>query len=161
MVNRERPHLFILPEDKEDNNLVDGFLLHPRIDPKQIQTLPFSRGWTNVRDEFEKDHIGEMRKWRERRMILLIDFDRREDRFTEMIRVVPEDLRERTFIFGASHEPEEIRRDTGRSVEEIGESLADECVSGSLDLWNHPMIAHNRPEFDRLCRSMREFLILR
>ena len=159
MTNRYHPHLIILPEDEEDNNLANGFLLHPGIETRQVQTLPFAGGWIHVRDAFVADHIKEMRHWRERRMVLLIDFDRREDRLAQMLEAIPQDLRERVFILGASHEPEALRQEMGRGVEEIGELLADECASDRRELWNHPMLAHNLGELDRLCRSMREFLV--
>lgn len=159
MVNKERPHLMVLPEDRKDNDLANGFRQHLDIEANQMHILPPAGGWTHVRDAFVTDHIREMRRYRHRWMVLLVDFDRREDRYARVFEAVPEDLRDRVFVLGCSDEPEDLRRELSRSVEEIGEALADECVSNRRVTWNHPMLAHNAVELDRLCLAVRGFLI--
>ena len=47
-----------------------------------------------------------MRKYSQRRVVLLIDFDNKEDRFQKMKREIPEELSDRVFILGLLSTPE-------------------------------------------------------
>ncbi len=158
-MNRERSHLMILPEDREDNNLANGFRQHLGIKANQIQILPPVGGWTHVRDAFAAEHVKAMRQYPKRYMVLLVDFDRMLNRYDRVFEAVPEDLKDRVFVLGCLDEPEDLCRDLDRSVEEIGETLADECATNLRDLWNHPMLAHNIVELDRLCLVVRDFVV--
>ncbi|PWU20000.1 MAG: hypothetical protein C5B50_04950 [Verrucomicrobia bacterium] len=66
-------------------------------------------------------------------MVLLIDFDQREDRLNAIMDSVPERLRKRVFILGTWSEPERLRQSLGAPYEAIGLELARErCSSPAL-----------------------------
>jgi hypothetical protein len=44
-------------------------------------------------------------------MVLLIDFDNRENRLSYAQSQIPDDLKERVFILGVQSEPENLKRD--------------------------------------------------
>lgn len=159
MVNRERPHLMVLPEDAANNDLVNGFLLHPDIESGQIRVLPSAGGWTRVRDDFASIHIKEMRRYPQRRMVLLVDFDEHRSRFDAVFAVVPDDLKNRVFVLGIFDEPEAVRHEIAVSIEELGEALAEECVKDQDALWNHRLLVNNREERERLRTAIRAFVI--
>jgi len=79
-VNRYLPHVLVLPEDRANSQLANGFLLDEALMTRRIQVLEEAGGWTEVLDRFTLDHIGGMDAYPERVMVLLIDFDGQEDR---------------------------------------------------------------------------------
>ncbi|MGK7943908.1 MAG: hypothetical protein AB4058_05515 [Microcystaceae cyanobacterium] len=84
-INSRQPHLLILPEDDANHQIATGFRNNLNVDSRVIQVLGNAGGWEKVIKTFEKTHIAKMQKFRERRMILLIDFDKREDRLSYVI----------------------------------------------------------------------------
>jgi len=159
-VNRYRPHILILPEDDAIRQIANGFILDPNLNESAIQVLPYDRGWENLLETFINDHLPKIRQFQERRMVLLIDFDRREDRFSYVQRDIPDDLRERVFILGVKSNPEMLKRVTKKSFEGIGETLAEDCANNTNELWGHNLLKHNRSELDRMTLSVKPFLFL-
>jgi len=47
MVNRYRPHIYILPEDDANRQLANGFVFNT--DSSQVHTLTEAGGWTHVK----------------------------------------------------------------------------------------------------------------
>ncbi len=75
-VNRNRPHILVLPEDDANSRLADGF--HFGVDSvrqRQMQVLPVVGGWEAVLERFKSYHAIRMRRFRNCFMVLLIDFD--------------------------------------------------------------------------------------
>ena len=83
-------------------------------------------------------------------MILLVDFDGREERLTNVKAAIPAQLIERVFILGAWTNPEELRRAVVLSYEEIGLALARDCREETEGTWGHNLLRHNAPELGRL-----------
>jgi len=158
-LNRHLPHLAILPEDEDDAELANGFVLNEEV--RRVHVLPYSGGWHKVRDEFEERHIKTMERLPERRMILLIDFDRQTDRLAYMKEAIPAHLETRVFVLGCWNEPKDLKQAfAGRgSLEDIGSALGRECIERNRDMWEHPLLAHNAEELRRLSDSMRDYLI--
>jgi hypothetical protein len=112
-----------------------------------------------VLDSFLNDHIAELRKWRERHLVLLIDFDDDvESRTEQFVSQFPEDVRDRVFLLGIQSEPEPLRKEYGDSLENIGKALATECYRNESQLWNHQLLAHNASERARLNDKVKEIL---
>lgn len=92
-VNKHRPHVFVLPEDDADRQLAKGF--QKDVDSNryhQMQVLPEAGGWTEVLERFKSDHVIEMDRYPHRFMVLLIDFDDREDRLDIAKAAIPDRL---------------------------------------------------------------------
>jgi hypothetical protein len=156
MVNRRRPHIYILPEDDANRQLANGFIVNT--DSNQIHTLTEAGGWTHVKDDFVSDHINSMRKFEERLMILLVDFDNASDRLQTMREVIPDDLGKRVFVLGVLTEPEALKRKIHGSYDDIGKKLANECRAGTYSIWTDNLLYHNQPELVRLREAVHAWL---
>ncbi|SKB12232.1 conserved hypothetical protein [Planktothrix sp. PCC 11201] len=159
-INRHLLHILILPEDDANRQIANGFILNRNVNGTVIQVLPHDRGWENLLETFINDHLPKIRQFQERRMVLLIDFDKREDRFSYVQSYIPDDLIERVFILGVKSNPEKLRRVTNKSFEGIGEALAEDCAKKTNELWGHDLLEHNRSELDRMILSVRPFLFV-
>jgi hypothetical protein len=156
-VNRERAHLFVLPEDDADRQLAVEFWA--RIDlarQRQMYVLEVARGWIKVLDLFESVYVAEMDRWRERYMILLFDFDG-EDRLNLAKARIPYHLVDRVFVLGAWTDPEGLKPDLG-PYDKIGSDMAADCRDGTDTTWSHPLLQHNVVELGRLRERVRPIL---
>ena len=156
-VNKRVPHVLVLPEDDANRQLANGFQLDPLLDARRMQILEEAGGWQEVLNRFKEDHLPEMDRYASRHMILLIDFDKREDRLNIVRSAIPVRLKDRVFVLGAWSEPEELRQNLG-SYESIGLSLAKECRDGTEEKWTHGLLCHNAGELARLRLLVRPIL---
>jgi hypothetical protein len=157
MTNKYLPHLMVLPEDDANRQLAGGFVLGVRHD-RRIRVLPEAGGWSVVLDRFLSDYVSEMRKYYERHMVLLLDFDERDNRPDQIRAQIPDDLTDRVFILGVQSEPEALKRAGLGSLEHIGARLAIECREGKREIWAHDLLKINASELDRLQQVVRGFL---
>jgi hypothetical protein len=158
-VNKNLPHILVLPEDKANSQLANGF--HLEIDltrQRQMQVLPVAGGWLEVLERFKADHTIEMERYPTRFMALLIDFDGREDRLDRAKEIIPDDLKERVFILGVWDEPKDLRRAGLGSLETVGKALAKDCREDTDMTWGHDLLKHNAGELDRLRERVRPIL---
>ncbi len=156
--NKYIPHVLVLPEDDANNEIANGFLLHAAIKPRAIHVLPCVGGWAKVRQAFVSDHVVEMRRFPKRHMVLLVDFDEKADRFSEMTKDIPKDLAGRVFVIGVWSEPEGLSRANLGSKEAVGTKLASECYDETRDIWNHELLRHNASELERMTTRLRPIL---
>jgi len=150
-VNKYNEHVLILPEDDANRQLANGFMLE--FDTRQVQVLPVAGGWRVVCSDFKKNHVSDMRKYPERYLVLLIDFDDDLERLNLVKQDIPEDLSDRVFVLGSLGEPEDLRKQLG-SFEKIGKKMADDCRNGTRDVWEHPLLKHNERELARLSKTL-------
>src|SRR5262249_13953650 len=156
-VNRYQPHVLVLPEDDANRQLANGFLLDQSLSTRKIQVLEEAGGWNEVLNRFRSDHIIEMHRYPHRFMVLLIDFDGREDRLDNAKAIIPDHLKDRVFILGTWSEPEALRQDLG-SYETIGLKMAKDCREETDTTWGHNLLRHNASELDRLRMHVRPIL---
>lgn len=157
-VNKHLPHVLVLPEDDANVQLANGFQLDPLLDTRRMQILEEVGGWREVLNRFTEDHVAEMNRYASRFMVLLIDFDGREDRPNEVRAAIPSHLRERVFVLGAWNEPEDLRINLGCSYEEIGSAMAKDCRDNTDKTWAHHLLRHNFNELERLREFVRPIL---
>ena len=157
--NKYKPHIHILPEDAANEELANGFLLAPGLNERLCDVLRPAGGWRKVLEDFEAVHTAEMRRYSSRYMVLLIDFDEQTDRYEEAQRVIPSELKERVFVFGAWSEPEKLRRVLNiTSYETIGTTLADGCPDKVSETWNNDLLKHNLEELKRVPAELKSIL---
>jgi hypothetical protein len=156
-VNKNKPHVLVLPEDDADRQLANGFHMEVAM-IRQMQVLPEVGGWRKVLDYFQSDHANYMRRYPQRYMVLLIDFDNEEDRLDTAKRFIPDDLKDRVFVLGALGEPEDLRSSGLGSPETIGKGLAKDCREETDEIWGHDLLRHNASELDRLRQHVRTIL---
>jgi hypothetical protein len=157
-VNKYQPHVMVLPEDDANSRLATGFQL--QLDSarlRQMDVLPVAGGWIEVLDLFESVHVGELDRWQNRFMVLLIDFDDNENRLEDATVRIPARLTERVFVLGALSEPEDLRRALG-SYESIGSKMAQDCRESTDTTWGHELLRHNASELGRLSDRVRPIL---
>ena len=136
-VNKYQPHVLVLPEDDANRQLANGFLLDPFLSSRKIQVLEEVGGWHQVLERFTSDHIVGMDRYPDRFMVLLIDFDGREDRLISAKGAIPNHLADRVFILGAWSEPEALRQAGLGSYETIGLKMAKDCREETDATWGH------------------------
>ncbi|MDT5059812.1 MAG: hypothetical protein QOH63_271 [Acidobacteriota bacterium] len=156
-VNKDLPHIFVLPEDRANQQLANGF--HLEINKtRQMQVLDVARGWKNVLNLFNSDHVIKMNSNSNRFMVLLIDFDRKKSRLKTAKAAIPKSLADRVFVLGVWSEPEAFKKATLDSYETLGSKLAKDCREQTDTTWRHPLLQHNTSELDRLRKHVRPIL---
>lgn len=158
MSNKYQPHIHVLAEDDANRQIVNGFLLEPNLNNRAVKVLPIPGGWGKTLEEFNNKYASEMRQLPKRMMVLLIDFDDDENRLSYVESHIPDDLKARVFVLGVLSEPENLKRESKKTFEEIGEALAKDCSDNKNELWGHNLLKHNKPELDRMATLVRPFL---
>jgi len=156
--NQYKPHILVLPEDDANRQIANGFLQSPNLNARAIQVLPPAGGWQRTVEQLINDYVPTMRKFPQRMMVLLIDFDNRENRLSYAQSQIPDNLKERVFILGVQSEPENLKRDINKSFEEIGDVLAQDCSDNTNELWGHELLKHNKTQLERMIVSVKPFL---
>jgi len=156
-VNREQPHVIVLPEDDANRQLANGFQLRLDWDRQRwLRVLPVAGGWTYV---LQLLPTLEMDRWPLRLVVLLIDFD---NHFTARLQNVkaqiPAHLTDRVFILGALQTPEALKKAGLGSYEDIGVAMAEDCRQETDTTWGHALLQHNAGELDRLRQRVRPLL---
>lgn len=158
-VNREIPHLLILPEDDANRQLVNGFLKNPSLNLRAVAALPHSGGWSKVCSDFVTTYVPILRKYPLGHIVLLVDFDNQvENRLRYFRERFPEDLAERVYLLGTLDEPEPLRVSRGISLEKIGAEISDACLDDNWEHWNHEFLRHNEGEVLRLIENVKSFI---
>lgn len=156
--NKFQPHLLIIPEDDANHDVVTGFRNHLAVNSRQIQVENVASGWKKTVERFVETHADLMKTYDKRHVLIMIDFDDRENRFDYVWKQIPKDLRPRVFVMGSQVTPESLAANLGLSKEKIGEALADECVGRGGTVWQSEMLVHNQPELERMkttiCRDL-------
>ncbi len=159
-VNRNRPHLLVLPEDDANREMAEGFFLDSSFLSlrNRFQVLPVAGGWRKVLERFHLDLMSDLERYPERVVLLLLDFDQQIDRLEIARSEIPEPLRDRVFILGVWSEPEALKAALGKSCEAIGQELARDCREDQETTWEHSLLRHNADELVRLRERVRSFL---
>ena len=158
-VNKFQPHVYVIPEDRADEQIANGFVLHDQIDTRQIRVLQCANGWGDVLEKFEIEYIPYLRKWPVAHVVLLIDFDAQyEGRRKRFDDAIPADLKNRVFVVGAKETPEALKQALKMNFEKIGGSLAEDCYQGTVRLWSHELLSHNEPDRLHLVETVRSIV---
>ncbi len=156
-LNKYRPHIMVLPEDRPNAEIASGFIKNPSVNSRAIQVLPEAGGWVHAIEIFESDLAPSMSKYPLRNVLLVIDFDNSATgRFDRVRRSIPNGLLDRVFVLGVLSEPEKLKHSIGRSFEGIGESLLQDCCTRTI--WGHALLMHNKNELDRMILAVGRFL---
>ncbi len=159
-VNKYKKHILVLPEDDANRQIANGFILAPTLNDTAIQILPPAGGWTKVLKSFKDNHVSGMYKYKDRMMLLLVDFDQDEKRLDNIKNQIPDALKKRVFVLGVQSEPENLKKNIANinTFEELGKNIAQECVNETDKIWEHELLKHNRNELDRMISSVKPFL---
>ncbi len=157
--NEFRPHFFVLPEDDANRQIANGFAKYlSESVSRSLVILAEAGGWLSALEQFDRDHVADMRRVTKRLMVLLIDFDNDRERLGWVKRKIPQDLADRVFVLGAFREPEDLETALGSSFEAIGSALAEACRENVHGDWAHELLLHNSGELARLREHVRPIL---
>jgi len=139
--------------------IANGFKNNPHVDASQIKVMPEAGGWSKVLDTFREEYIPKLKSNKLVHVIMLIDFDgkyaaRRGDFESQ----TPNDIKDRVFVVGVKQNPQELKRELGKKLEQIGSLLADDCFAGTLTTWSHEHLKHNDPDRLRLIGVVKPIL---
>jgi hypothetical protein len=153
-VNRERPHLLILPEDQANREIVNGFLTYSSVDFNRVQVMKNLGGWTNACNEFNHVYVHKLNKNKICHIMMLIDFDEEPNRRAYVEGLIPDGLQDRVFVIGVWSQPEKLKEDKMLTFEEIGRELEQDCPRQPAGIWNHELLKHNAVDLDRLWKTL-------
>ena len=125
---------------------------------RHIPVLPVAGGWLNVVSQCVGEHAGELGRNPLRHVLLLLDFDEGGDRLKWVREQIPTNVAERVFVLECWSEPERLKQKLGGTLEGIGQALAEECRSGTGNVWADGQLARNAGELARLRAQVRPFL---
>jgi hypothetical protein len=155
-VNRELPHLFVLPEDDANRQMANGF--HQRIDRvRQMQVLRPAGGWTKVLTVFGSEYVTAMERNANMFVVLMIDLDENSSRLDQARAAIPHYLADRVFILSTWSRPEKLKPDLG-TFEAIGLKVAEDCRNETDGTTRHDLLRHNLGELNRLRQHVLPFL---
>lgn len=158
-MNKYDDHLLILPEDEPNEVMANGFVEHHSVLDRRVMVLERARGWLPAVETFQRGLAQSMRNYPKRRVLIVIDFDERENRREYVESKLPSDIRDRVFVLGTRSEPERLKAAlNGQSYERIGRLLAEDCLRNTDTTWSHPLLEHNKGELTRLRDQVRPFL---
>jgi hypothetical protein len=157
-VNKYKPHVWIIPEDDANRQLIIGFRQHYAVSDQLIGVSAPAGGWLKVLEVFETEYIRLLRQFTNAHVILLIDFDDDETRRNQSEYRIPEDIKSRAFIIGSKVDPESLKRELGMTLEKIGDRLAQECLDSTSVVWQSSQLLHNTEELSRLIEFVRPIL---
>lgn len=158
-VNKHLPHVYVLPEDGANRQLARGFQLDvDGAKQRQMQVLEEAGGWIAVLEHFLADHVARMASNAQRFMVLLIDFDNKQERLQEVKSKIPGHLTDRVFVLGTSSEPEALKTAGLGTYETIGKAMAEDCRQETSTIWGHELLRHNAGELARLRHQVRPIL---
>lgn len=156
-VNKNKPHVLVLPEDDADRQLATGF--ESQIATRQFQVLQPANGWQAVLEAFDQNEVAGMRRWTpHRHLVLVIDFDGHPERLQYAKTKIPEDVRERVYIVGSLTDPQRLRAHLRKDLETIGQELATDCRNDTSTTCSHKLLHHNATELARLRTHVRSIL---
>jgi hypothetical protein len=160
-MNKYGPCLLVLPEDDRNRQIANGFIQHPALKDclRNIQILPVIGGWTKAVEEFENVYTRVLQRYPKVSILLIIDFDHQvEKRLLYTKNKILEQLIDRVFILGTLSEPEKLKTNLGKSYEDIGKDLSQDCADNTRTVWEHELLKHNKTELDRMISLVKPFL---
>jgi hypothetical protein len=148
-VNKYTPHIIIISEDDANRQIINGFVDYGNVKHRNIEYRRIAGGWSNTLNLFKDEQVFKMQSYSNRIVILVIDFDERENRLEYVKTQIPQDLENRVFILGSWSTPEKLKSKLG-SFEKIGEGLAKDCYENTTEFWNDDLLNRNKSELNRM-----------
>jgi len=154
-LNNFKPHMLLVPEDEALMNMAIGFA--KTAGTGQIRPERQAGGRDELLEQFCREEIPKLRRFPERFLILLTDFDNGGGNQQKLKEAIPADLIERVCILGPWTNAEVLRAElrelhllTPNSKERVGEVLAESCLGDDLTHWEVEQLKHLRDEVVRV-----------
>jgi hypothetical protein len=156
--NDYKPHLLVIPEDKANQDIVNGFSLHLEVNERQFTVLPIAKGWSKGKERLSELCEKRLSKCKTAYALLIVDYDGDRDRGSKIKSSLPAEVKDRVFVIGILSEPERLKSSINQKYEDIGRLVAEGCREKSTDFWEQQeLLAHNLDEVQRLSKAVRNF----
>jgi len=153
------PHVYLIPEDRRNEQLANGFVNHYKVDVRRLDVMPVAGGWSHVLKIFEDEYTQRLRENPSDHVVMLIDYDGNYDnRRKKFEDAIPDDLKQRVFVVGSKVTPEAMKKVMAKDYEQIGLLLADDCFDGTETTWSHDHLKHNDPDRLQMVNIIRPIL---
>jgi hypothetical protein len=148
----------VISEDNANREIANGFRLVVEKNARQFWINKSARGWLNGRQELVamSESTGHLQKYKSSNAALIVDFDGKRERGSEIKQMVAEGVRDRVFVIGVLTEPEKLRNVTGMKFEQLGSQIGEGCKGSSIGFWQHDLLVHNIEEIRRLSGAVRD-----
>jgi hypothetical protein len=153
--NLYQKHLLVIPEDKANQDIVNGFLLRVESNARQLQVLGLANGWIKGKDKLLDLCRDRLKENRNAHALLLVDYDKVPARGSNIRSLISDDIKDRVFVIGVWTEPEELKS-ANQNYEQIGGRIADGCKDNNSDFWQHELLLHNLDEVKRLSEAFHD-----
>jgi hypothetical protein len=157
-VNKYKPHVWVIPEDDANRQIIDGFLLHDAVAHRAVGVRGPAGGWAKVLSVFVEEYLPLLAGSPNCHVVMIVDFDETEDRRDHFGKSIPVEVGSRVFVIGSKDNPEKLKHELKMTFEEIGKALAEGCFQRELSLWDHLHLIHNKAELQRLVDVVRPIL---
>ena len=162
-INKYKQHLLILSEDDAYKDIANGFVNHFAIIGNQVHIAQSAGGWGELLDLFSKKYLDDVRKYKERFVLLLLDLDGELNRTSQILTAIPSDVKDRVFFLCCLGEAEGIKKELGHGkFEDFGKRLAESCYNSTYDkfdsIWGCQQLNHNNVELTRLATAVHPLL---
>ena len=154
----------VVPEDEPYRKTAKGFEgIVPEPYARRIHVMPEAGGWLEAVKQVEAD-LHKLRRYSDRRLLLLIDFDgdssRRDYVFQRLANAVQAEVLSRVYLLASLKEAEDLTRPEVKlgNYASIGSQIGIACQSAQADPWQHTLLNHNQAELARLSTFARPLL---
>lgn len=147
-MNNYQSHILVLPEDDANRSLANGFFTNHRLNISNFRIEKPLGGWSKVLDDFTDNQVRKMNKYKNRIIVMLIDFDDQHPiRIAKFHNAIPANIKDRVFVLGVLSKPEKLPTPHGKAgLEQHGLNLANDCVNNAQQYWSHLLLKHNLTE---------------
>lgn len=154
--NVYKPHLLVIPEDKANQDIVNGFLLRLEVNERQLQVLDLANGWSRGKEKLLELSNGHLVRYNNAHALLVVDHDGNRNRGCEIKALISDEVKDRVFVIGVLSEPEELKS-ASQKYEQIGGLIAEGCKADNTDFWQQEsLLVHNLDEVRRLSKVVRD-----
>lgn len=165
MSNKYIEHLWVLPEDDANRQLVNGMEQNLDLDTRRIDVLTPAGGWSNVLAVLtDRSMIHQLESNSKRHLLLLIDFDNQIGQRIQLYQtnkaLLKPAVADRVYLLGSMETPERLKAACQRQrLERLGLELSGDCAPApATNLWRHGHLQHNASELARLVVNVKPFL---
>ena len=165
MSNKYIEHLWVLPEDDANRQLVNGMEQNLDLDTRRIDVLTPAGGWSNVLAVLtDRSMIHQLESNSKRHLLLLIDFDNHIGQRIQLYQahkaLLQPAVADRVYLLGSMETPERLKAACQwQRLERLGLKLSGDCAPApATNLWQHGHLQHNASELARLVVNVKPFL---
>lgn len=159
-MNRNCDGIIVIAEDQRLRAVAVGFFSNNLDMSQNIYIDKYQKGWPKVKDRIPKCNAT-LKQYPKLRIVLIIDFDGKKNRYDYFMKDVDQDVKDRLFILGPLHNVEQLKKCCNApTFEQLGHLLREDCLNkdSAFNIWNCPELSDFKEEIKRICENVKDFL---